>query len=94
MKKLWAKCQDKFYSLVPSIAKAIGATTVWTRKAVGWLMWVGLVALVVELICRQWAQIIPTIACIAASMAFTEARAMRKSFKAWGFEEGPGNVNK
>ena len=88
------KATDKFYSLVPSIVKMLGVVTVWTRKVVAKLWWLGLVALVVELICRQWAQVIPTIAVIAASLAFTEAQKMRKSFKAWGFESGPGDVNK
>lgn len=81
--------RDKAYNLLPYVAKGMGFTTIWTRKIVGWFMWIGLVALPFELIFWR-SQVIPTFAAIAASMAFTEASKMRKSFKAWGFEDGPG----
>lgn len=85
--------RDKAYGLLPYVAKAMGAITVWTRKIAGWLVLVGPFAILIEIICRQWSQIIPTVAAIVASLAFSEAQKMRKSFKAWGFESGPGDVN-
>lgn len=92
--KLLGTLRDKAYGLLPYVAKAMGAITVWTRKITGWFVLIGPFAILVELICRQWGQVIPTIAVIVASLAFSEAQKMRKSFKAWGFEDGPGNVNK
>lgn len=90
MKKLWALCQDKFYTFLPKAMKVIGPLYIWTRKLLTNMIWVGMVAIPVEICFRQWNMIWCTLAAMAASMAASEAARMRKAFKAWGFgENGP-----
>lgn len=92
--KIWKIVKDKtvdtLYSLAPKIMKVLGPVYVWTRKLLANMVWVGIVAIPIELVCRQWSMVWCTLAAMAASVAAAEAVRMRKAFKAWGFgENGP-----
>lgn len=90
--RLKSKALDWFYTQVPLISKVLGPIYLGTRKILTNMVWIGIVAIPIEVICRQWNMIWCTLAAMAASMAASEAVRMRKAFKAWGFgENGPNS---
>jgi hypothetical protein len=91
-KILKAKALDVVYGQAPRLMKVIGPAYVFTRKILTNMIWIGMVAIPIEAICRQWSMIWCTLAAMAASMAASEAQRMRRAFKAWGFgEHGPNS---
>lgn len=94
MKKTLTNLRDKVldvvYGQAPRLMKVLGPVYVFTRKILTNMIWIGIVAIPIEAIFRQWSMIWCTLAAMAASMAASEAQRMRKAFKAWGFgENGP-----